>query len=86
MNQSSVTTRPVFKVKLHKLWSSHNNLDRDLYTGYCGELPTVGDQFTMRTNEEGNLYTTVVQSTKVEPRSITFHTRNSLYRLEFVLE
>jgi hypothetical protein len=86
MNQSSVSTNPVFRVNLHKLWSSHDSLERDVYTGYCNELPTVGNQFAMHTNEDGCLRTTVVQTNRVEPHSITFHTKNSLYRLEFVIE
>lgn len=76
----------LFQVRLRKLWSRHNNLDLDAYTGRTAELPVVGDQFTMLTREAGNLYTTPVTEATVESQAIRFRTRNSEYRLEFIDE
>ena len=37
----------MYKVTLTKIKSSHNNLPKEYYEGYCMTLPTVGEQFML---------------------------------------
>lgn len=73
----------VQKVILKKIKSNHNNLDRDIYTGVCTDLPMIGEQFTMLTREDGRLITTRVQwwEKHMEDKTISFKTKNSEYLL-----
>lgn len=67
------------KVQIRKLQSNHDNLSKDVYTGYTKELPTVSHFFEM---DREYLHTTKVTAVrKVSDKEYSFGTNNSLYFL-----
>lgn len=70
------------KVQVRKLQSTHHNLSKDVYTGHCTELPTLGHFFEM---DKEYLHTTQVTVVKrINETEYSFATRNSLYFLTVV--
>lgn len=86
----------MFKVKLIKLNSSHNNLRTPEIVGVCEELPIVGSMFSMTGDpleldiEEGIrfiLTTPIIISNYDEVnKQYIFSTANSHYKLEVIEE
>ena len=72
-------------VILTKLKSTHNLLNRDVYTGWLHERPMIGESLWMETREEGRLHTSTIKNIHFNhDGSVEFDTRNSTYKLEYV--
>lgn len=74
-----------FKVKLHKIASTHNNLRTDVIEGTTSQLPTLDRHFLMSGSglEFGTrmLHTTAVTALARVGNTILFSTKNSTYTL-----
>ncbi len=79
----------MYKVKLTKVRSNHNNLRTDEILGVTEKLPTKGEDFNLlgKGLEFGtrSVRTTPVEKIEQIDNEYLFHTRNSTYKLE-VLE
>lgn len=70
---------------LVKVKSVHNNVKKDVYTGWLHDKPSIGCRFEMATREEGLLRTTEVKVIRFISENVTeFDTGNSTYRLTYV--
>lgn len=79
----NATTTVIFE----KIRSTHDRLDRNVYTGYITDQPHIGEQFTIDTREAGRLWTTPVKVVRyLNDREVEFDTKNSTYKLTYIKE
>lgn len=83
----------MYKVKLTKIKSSHNNLRTDEIEGETEHLPEVGRSFILKAEPLENLeanfrsvYTTEIEHVEKHENGYRFNTKNSIYHLEVLDE